>query len=132
MDFQNPKEINPFWNLADTLTVQQAAALIAGVEPNAVVFAEDGEPLHFKDEEQTENNGIVKCKTTFAALKNAINGGKLKATIRHDARVREYGNSPGFGERVQQSCAGEAGAPCHRVARGRYSCADCFGVKGTA
>ena len=105
------KKILRLWKLADTLTVQQAAALIAGVEPSAVVFDKDGTPQGFKHEGNTEANAIHGCQVAFNALKNDINGGKLKATIRHDARLREFGESPGIAERVQQGVLVDEGDP---------------------
>ncbi len=83
MDF---KTINPLWNLVDPLTTEQAAALIAGFDPNSVDASGD----YFKNIETglTDSDGIVWIQTAFVALVNAINGGKLKATLRYDAEPR--------------------------------------------
>jgi len=81
------KQINHLWSLVDPLTVKQAAALIAGFDPNAVDVCGD----YFKDVETglTDSDGITWVQTALAALANAIDAGKLKATVRHSAR--EYG-----------------------------------------
>jgi hypothetical protein len=83
MDF---KTVNQFWGLVDPLTVRQAAALIAGVDPNSV----DKSDEWFKDSETglTDSDGITWVQTAFAGLVNAINGRKLKATLRYDAEPR--------------------------------------------
>lgn len=77
------KKINQLWNLADTLTVEQAAALIAGFDPGSVCFNPDGS-AHFRDIETglTDSTGISDAITAFAAMVNAINSGRLKATIK--------------------------------------------------
>lgn len=83
MDF---KSINPWWSLHDPLTVEQAAALIAGVDPMSV----DQSGEFFKDRETglTDSDGITWLHTAFAALTNAIEGGRLKAQLRYDAEPR--------------------------------------------
>jgi hypothetical protein len=86
MDFE---EINPLWALSDPVTVQQAAALIAGFEPNAVRFNSNDVAWFESETGLTDSGGITWVKTAFAALTNAILAGKLKATIRYSAR--EYG-----------------------------------------
>ncbi|MBT8420578.1 MAG: hypothetical protein KJO08_06915 [Gammaproteobacteria bacterium] len=79
--------IDPSWNLADPLTVQQAAALLAGVDPNYVYFNET--PSYFTNEHNwSESDGISLVKTTFSALTNAIDDRKLKANLRYDAEPR--------------------------------------------
>jgi hypothetical protein len=85
MDF---KTINPLWSLSDPLTVQQAAALIAGIDPNAVRFNSNGAAWFESETGLTDNGGIAWVKTAFAALTNAINGRKLKAALRYDAETR--------------------------------------------
>ncbi len=78
--------IDPLWNLADTLTVVQAAALIAGFEPNAVRFNVKG-GVYFENESgATDSTFGNSVKTAYEALKNAICSGKLKAKIIHDSR----------------------------------------------
>lgn len=87
MDF-DAEYINPLWSLADPLTVQQAAALIAGYDPNRVQYRE-GLPAWFENETGlTENQGIGWVQTAFAALVNAIKGGKLRASLEYDAEPR--------------------------------------------
>lgn len=83
MDF---KSINPLWSLHDPLTVEQAAALIAGVDPMSV----DPSGEFFRDRETglTDSDGITWVHTAFAALTNAIDGGRLRAQLRYDAEPR--------------------------------------------
>lgn len=83
MDF---REINPLWALADPLTVPQAAALMADVDPNAV--AEEG--YFFRDRETglTCSDGIAYVQTAYTALVNAIEARNLKARLRYDAEPR--------------------------------------------
>jgi len=97
MDF---KTINQFWGLVDPLTVRQAAALIAGVDPNSV----DDSGEWFKDSETglTDGDGIAWVKTALAALENAVNAGKLKATIRRNARMQAWDEWPNHGEALRE------------------------------
>ena len=86
-DFKKDHEyIDPLWNLADTLSVVQAAALIAGFEPNSIRFNVHGD-VYFENEHGTTDaaNGRS-VKTAFEALKNAISSGKLNAITNHDVR----------------------------------------------
>ncbi|HIF59750.1 MAG TPA: hypothetical protein EYQ26_09700 [Rhodospirillales bacterium] len=79
--------IDPLWNLADTITVVQAAALIAGFEPNSIRFNFIGE-VYFEDEcGVTDNTDGRSVKTAYEVLKNAIYSGKLQAKIIHDSRL---------------------------------------------
>jgi hypothetical protein len=82
----NFKEINRFWQLLDPLTVEQAAALIAGFDPNAV----DVSGNCFKSQEAglTDSDGMASVQAAFAGMVNAINGCKLKAELRYDAEPR--------------------------------------------
>lgn len=90
------KEIGGFWSLSDTFTVLQAAALIAGFDPNSI----DSSRQYFRDPEtnQTDSDGISDLTAVEIALTNAINAGKLKATIRRDARLQAWDELPNFGE----------------------------------
>lgn len=82
MDF---KKINPLWHLADSLTIHQAAALIAGADPHWVVFCSDG-GIYFEDGglRYVDEDGNV--GTAFSAIKSAIISGKLQAKIIYDSR----------------------------------------------
>jgi len=97
-DFKN---IDPLWSLSDPLTVQQSAALIAEVDPNAVRFTMCDAAYFENENSSTDSDGISRVKTAFAALINAINAGKLKATIRRTAWERGWNEEPDFenGER---------------------------------
>lgn len=80
--------ISPFWRLADSVTVVQAAALIGGVEPECIycdafpdgsgsyVSAKFGKPCP---------KGVL---VAFAAIKNAIINKRLIAAVRFDATPR--------------------------------------------
>lgn len=92
------KSINQHWNLVNPLTVEQAAALIAGVDPNVVCFNGDG-IVYFKSESGlTDSEGAGLVKTTFHALKNAINAGKLRAKINYPAEPMflAWGTNPNY------------------------------------
>ena len=92
MDFAN---IDDLWNLHDSHTVQQAAALIAGFDPCTVRWNSLGD-LWFENEHGlTENEGVNRVTSSFSALVNAINGMTLTATIRQDA------NSGAWNEHLQ-------------------------------
>jgi hypothetical protein len=81
-------EIDPTWNFVDPLTAQQAATLMAGVNPYAVVF--NPLPSHFRDVESgtTETSGIDKVFACFIMLTNAIKNRNLEADIKHSVRLR--------------------------------------------
>lgn len=92
------KSINPLWRLADPLTVQQAAALIAGVDPNAVCFNSNGVEYFENETGLRDSDGIAWVQTAFAALVNAINGGNLKAKINYPAEPQflVWGTNPNY------------------------------------
>jgi hypothetical protein len=81
MSFQ---EINPLWRIVDPLTVSQAAALLAGVDPNYVT--KDIEYFTNPETGFTDSAGITLVRTAFAALTNAILDRKLSAKVIHDSR----------------------------------------------
>lgn len=85
MDF---KEINPLWRLANPLTVQQAAALIAGFDPSALRGNINTAAWFESETGLTDSGGISWVQTAFAALVNAINGGKLRARLVYEAEPR--------------------------------------------
>lgn len=80
------KTINPLWNLADPLTVYQAAALVAGFDPNVVHFNADNTVWLENDTGQSDSVSASQVATAFAALSNAIWGAKLKVKVVHDSR----------------------------------------------
>lgn len=95
--------INPLWRLADPLTVEQAAALIAGYDPNVIRYNAYG-GIYFEDETGlTDSNGSHWVQTALSALKNAVNAGKLKATIRRTAWERGWDEEPDNGERFTKN-----------------------------
>ena len=79
-------KINPFWKLADAFSVEQAAALIAGCDPNDVHFSDS----EYSDVIHAFSDGGINAlvQTTYTALINAINGHKLQAKLRYDAEPR--------------------------------------------
>lgn len=94
-------QINPLWHLVDILTVEQAAALIAGYDPSRVAICDmdnsDGELFQ---------RGVVEKQfpnlaAARAALINSVNGNGLKATIRRDARLQGWDEFPNFGESMR-------------------------------
>ncbi|MCB1901783.1 hypothetical protein [Cognatazoarcus halotolerans] len=93
--------INPLWRLANPLTVHQAAALIAGYDPNWVRFNSLHEAWLENEHGWRESNGVSWVKTAFAALVNAINAGSLKAVIRRDARMQGWDENPNHGESLR-------------------------------
>jgi len=87
--------IDPTWNIADTFTVQQAAALIAGFEPHSV----NSDCGYFCDENGwTDTEGIEPARVAYAALINAITDGTLKAMVRCNARLQGFQEYPNHGE----------------------------------
>lgn len=76
------RTIDPNWRLADPLTVEQAASLIAGVDPHWPGVAhmwgkwrpDTDDPIFVED--------CMAYRTALAALSGAVRGGALKATCR--------------------------------------------------
>ena len=98
-------DISPAWRLADPLTVRQAAALIAGHDPNRVRYRE-GEPAYFETPDgHTYTEGIEDVRAIFNALTNAVVDGNLPATIRRAARARGWNEEPAEGERLAKNVA---------------------------
>lgn len=102
MEDRHFREINSLWTLVDPLTVQQAAALIAGEEPNAVDFS-GGEANHFRDPESgyTDSSGITWIRTAYVALINAILAGNLKAKLIHDSRPVDEADTQDLIDRME-------------------------------
>lgn len=82
------KKINHLWSLADPVTVEQAAALIAGYDPNLCRFNSNG-GAWFEDETGfSSSSENIPLQTAYAALINAINGQRLRAFLVFDAEPR--------------------------------------------
>lgn len=78
MDWQ--KNISVNWCLCDYLNVEQAAALIAGFDPNFTFFHDSS--IHFENYEGiTDNTGASDVQASFEALKGAINAKVLEAEV---------------------------------------------------
>lgn len=71
------REILPHWELADSFTAIEAAALIAGVEPTSL----DESLEWFRDKQSglTVSDGIQEFTASLGVLLGAIRSGKLKA-----------------------------------------------------
>jgi hypothetical protein len=109
------KSIDPLWNLADTLTIHQAAALLAGLEPSAVQFSAEGTASFKNDSHHTNDCEISGVQTAFAALTNSILGGKLKTRTKikiiHDARPVDDGDTETLVDMLDMMEAGDLNAP---------------------
>lgn len=77
MQIQSFKEILPHWELSDSFTVIEAAALIAGVEPTSI----DESLEWFRDKQSgfTVSDGIHEFTAALSILLSAIRSGSLKA-----------------------------------------------------
>lgn len=88
-------EIDPLWCLHDEFTVEQAAALIAGYNPGDIArLLEMGVPAVI--------SSFPKLYPAQTALVNAINAGRLIATIRRDARLQGWDEFPNIGEATRE------------------------------
>lgn len=85
-DIDDFNYISPFWRLADFLNLEQAAALIAGYDPNLIRYNSQGGVYFETETGLTDSCGAHNVQTAFSALKNAVVGGKLKVKIVHDSR----------------------------------------------
>lgn len=81
--------IDDLWHLHDELTVEQAAALVAGYDPGFVALCKN---------DTNFDSRFSRLYPAMSALANAINGGRLKATIRRNARIQGWDEFPGFDE----------------------------------
>ncbi|WP_129562593.1 hypothetical protein [Paraburkholderia dokdonensis] len=90
------KDIKPTWHLVDPLSVEDAAALIAGFDPHAV----DPSREYFRNRETnlTDSQGIAWVHTAQTALENAVMAGQLRAKIRRSAWMRGWDEEPEEGE----------------------------------
>jgi len=84
--------ISQLWRVVDPLSVNQASALINGVDPSTVHEREDGE-LCFRDA-ANGSSVIHDVRTVRTALASAIDARQLKATIRRPAWQRGYAEEP--------------------------------------
>ena len=96
----NSDNINPLWKLASSYTVSQAAALIAGFDPNSIKYGDNGQPIYlnvpsyeeYADDANERNYNIFKwVQTAFSALINSINDNTLNAQLKYDAFPRYVG-----------------------------------------
>ena len=68
--------IGRFWKTVDPITVMQAAALVAGLDPSTMKLSEREALLYAKD---GLTGAVEDANSAFAAIRNAIETGKLKA-----------------------------------------------------
>lgn len=96
----NPDNINPLWNLASSYTVSQAAALVAGFDPNSIKYGDNGQPIYLgvpsyaecsNDAKERIDNIFKWVQTAFSALINSINDNTLNAQLKYDAFPRYVG-----------------------------------------
>ncbi|MCB6182969.1 hypothetical protein LIN78_05330 [Leeia sp. TBRC 13508] len=97
LEAESWKAINPLWRLVDPLSVRQAASLIAGFDPNIVIF-NVSDDIWFERDGYRDSDGVGWVQTAYTALVNAINAGKLAATIRHNARQADWDEYPSINE----------------------------------
>ena len=99
-------EINQAWKVNETFTVEQAASLMAGIDPIKIEF--DPLPPYFRDSKSdaAENDAISSVFAYLQMLQNAINDKKLEAKIIHSARPH-VGNDgkTGVNEKLSQQHA---------------------------
>ena len=96
-------EIDPAWKNIDILTVEQVASLMAGFDPNNVVF--DPLPSRFRGLESDSANtaDINRVFVCFTMLTTAIEDNsdkKLKADIIYSARLCDNNNQLGGNEGI--------------------------------
>ncbi len=122
------REVNRLWALVDPLSVQQAAALIANVEPSSVVFA-SGVASYFQDPETGSNgtDGITWVNTSYIALINAISSKKLKAKVLHDSRPIDAADSQNLIDMME--CGEYSNPDYHHLAEADEDYVEGFFVK---
>lgn len=79
-----------YWRLCDELSIVQAALLIVGIDP----ASEEAAGVESKAAHEQPHG----FNASFNALANAVNAGRLAATIRHSAR--EYGWADAYNDAV--------------------------------
>ena len=98
-------EINQAWKANETFTVEQAASLMAGIDPTKIEF--DPHPHFLNPKSDTaENDAISYVSAHFQLLQNAINDKKLEAKTIYSARPH-VGNDgkTGVNEKLSQQHA---------------------------
>ena len=86
--------IDPLWNLHDELSVDHAAALIAGYDPGSVARSKQANNDGGESQELFER-GVTEARfprlyPAHTAVVNAINSGRLKAMLKVSARLYGY------------------------------------------
>lgn len=96
----NPNNINPLWRLSSSYTVSQAAAIVAGFDPNSINYGDNGQPTYLRvpsyvegsDDANERIDNIFKwVQTAFSALINSISDNTLNAQLKYDAFPRYVG-----------------------------------------
>lgn len=99
--------INPLWHLVDPLTVEQAAVLIAGFDPNLLHFDHDKKHAWFESDGYTDtssSSGTHWVQTALIALTNAINAKSLKAKLRYGTEPRYVAEIDNFSQLDFRGC----------------------------
>lgn len=78
-------EISPLWKLHDHLTVNQAAALLAGFDPGEADFSQ--RDYHEIDIDESYKRMYMLVSAALSSLTNAILNRSLKATFRYEAQL---------------------------------------------
>jgi hypothetical protein len=94
------QKINPLWSLADPLSVEDVAALIAGCDAHSV--DKKREFSRNIETHETDSTGIAWVHTTQKAPASAVMAGHLKATVRRAAWQRGWHKEPDEGEAYAQ------------------------------
>ncbi|NBQ69215.1 MAG: hypothetical protein EBU46_10415 [Nitrosomonadaceae bacterium] len=89
--------IGLIWKHADVLTVRQAAALIAGIDPSLVSYDGDRASVQAEDG-SADRSASREVQAVFDVLTKAIIAKTLKATIRRTAWQRGYDEQPEEGK----------------------------------
>ena len=78
---QDFRAINHLWRLVDPLSVEDAAALIAGFDPKTIRYNGNGDAWFESENGQSESEGIRWVETASTALRNAILADSLEANL---------------------------------------------------
>ena len=94
-------EIDPAWKNHETYSVDNIASLMAGIDPNNVVFDPQTERFRYAESVTANTNDINRVSAYFKKLKSAIEDKKLEASIIHSARLCEKdGDKPSKDEGI--------------------------------
>ncbi|SEJ87248.1 hypothetical protein [Paraburkholderia diazotrophica] len=99
MDARSQQQINRHWSLVDPLSVRQAAALVAGVDPDYV--APDDSAIVDPETSAPGSAALASSyRTVLAAIRQAVMAQTLPARIRHSAWERGWSEEPEEDEKI--------------------------------